>query len=82
MGPRLGAQQHAIIKFLAAHCERDYTRNELAEMLGIRISSACGRVKELLDMGVIEESPRRCDRYTGIASHPVKLRSLQAELFA
>lgn len=35
------------------------TRAQVAEITGIRLSSVCGRVKELLDAGLIVESKAR-----------------------
>jgi DNA-binding MarR family transcriptional regulator len=38
-----------------------YSRRELSSYIGIDLSSVCGRVNELLEMGLIEEgSKRKC----------------------
>lgn len=81
LGPKLGDQQRQIVAYLAKHCHRDWTRGELAEGTGIRLASICGRVAELIATGTIEELPRRPDRLTRIAAHPLRLVPLQAELF-
>jgi hypothetical protein len=82
MGPKLADQQRTIVAFLAKHCHRDFTRNELAEGTGLRLASVCGRVHELLAAGTIEECARRPDRITGVNAHALRLTPLQAELFA
>lgn len=50
------------------------TRAELAEKLHLRVSSVCGRVKELLDAGMIEELPRRKCTVTGDMAHPLTVK--------
>jgi hypothetical protein len=80
MGPRLGDQQRAIVAFLAHNAHRDYTRNEIAQATGMRLSAVCGRVAELLQLQMVHESPRRPDRHTGVNAHPVKLAGGQLEL--
>jgi len=47
------------------------TRAELEQCTGFRISSVCGRVKELLDAGMLEELSRRECSVTGEQAHPV-----------
>jgi hypothetical protein len=50
-----------------------FTRAEIAEVTGIRLSSVCGRVNELLRANMIAEfERRRCD-VTGEPAHPVGL---------
>ncbi len=80
MGPRLGVQQRQIVAFLAKRCERDWTRCEISEATGLRLSSVCGRMKELTLLQVIQELPRRACRCTGRAAHPVRLAPAQLEL--
>lgn len=48
-----------------------FTRAELAYYMELRESSVCGRVKELLDAGLIVELPRRKCTVTGHMAHPV-----------
>lgn len=74
----LGAQQKKIMLFY--HLEGgEFTRSELAEKIGMRLSSVCGRVFELLDMGYLVEGARRPCKVTGINAHPVKLPPRQLE---
>lgn len=80
MGPKLGSQQKCIVAFLAKHCHRDYTRGEIAVETGMRLSSVCGRCAELIAAQILTEGPRRPDRFTGIAAHPVRLAPEQREL--
>ena len=79
-GPKLGAQQQAIIAHLARHCHRDFTRAELAEAIKMRVSSVCGRVNELLAIQTIVEAPRRKCAITGSQAHPIQLAPMQGEL--
>lgn len=77
----LGAQQRQIMKFY--HLEGgDFTRSELAEKLGMRLSSVCGRVHELIKLGYLVEGARRRCRVTGIHAHPVRLPPRQMEMAA
>lgn len=80
MGPRLGRQQRAILDYMAKHCHRDYTRAELADATGLRLSSVCGRAAELLALYVLSEGPRRPCRCTGINAHPLRLAPAQMDL--
>lgn len=62
--------------------ELELTRAELQEVTGMRSGSVCGRVFELVDLGVLEERPRRTCRVTGESSHALRLAKAQRELFA
>ena len=70
-------QWQKIYAFLEEH--RPLTRSELSERVGIRLSSVCGRVNELLQAGLIEEYERRRCSVTKEPAHPVGLT--QRELF-
>ena len=59
-----------------------FTRGEIAEWTGLRLSSVCGRVNELICMGILEELPRRICSASGGPAHPVKPRSPQLPLFS
>lgn len=49
-----------------------YSRRELIEITGLELSSICGRVNELLAMGLLEElAPRKCNM-TGRSVIPVR----------
>jgi hypothetical protein len=80
--PRLSAQERAVLSALNLSATGALTRAEIAVRAEIRHSSACGRVRSLLDAGVLIEEPRRACRVTGEAAHPVRLAASQRELFA
>ncbi len=63
MSGELGRQQREIYRAL---CERPgLTRNEISLFTGIRLTSVCGRVRELLDIAAIEVTNRRPCSVTG-----------------
>lgn len=80
MGPRLGVQQNQVVGLLARNVHRDYTRSEIAEATGMRLSSVCGRVAELLERQMLTEGPRRPCRVTGVNAHPLRLAPAQMDL--
>ena len=69
---KLSRRQREVYTLLCQVPERDMTRAEIAQALGMTAGAACGRVKELLDIGVIVETPRRRCAQTGAESHGVK----------
>lgn len=77
---KLSGQQYALVAFLTAH-KGSWTRSELAEQTGIKLSAVCGRVSELLHLGTLEELPRRRCGVTGSNAHPVQLARAQRALF-
>lgn len=79
--PEFPRQQRVIVDFLASH-PGDYTRAELAERTGLRLSSVCGRVNELLERGAVQERSRRPCSITGVSAHALRLAPAQQELFA
>lgn len=79
--PKLSAQQRRIVSFLADRARRaDFTRRELSACIGMDLSSVCGRVAELRELGVLEQLPRRRCNVTFESSHPLRLAPTQAEL--
>lgn len=68
---KLGKQQQAVFSVLTL-TGMAFTRAELAKHMGLPCSSICGRVKELLDLRVIVEDPRRPCAVTGKSAHPVR----------
>lgn len=79
----LGAQQKRIMIFLHTYPKGgDFTRSELAQLIGMRLSSVCGRVNELIKLGYLLECARRPCKVTGISAHPVKLPPMQRQLLA
>ena len=77
----LGAQQKKVMLFF--HLKGgEHTRSELSERIPMRLSSVCGRVNELIDLGYLVECQRRPCKVTGRSAHPVKLPPRQLELAA
>jgi hypothetical protein len=58
----------------------DYSRRELSQMFNLELSSVCGRVNELLQIGLLEEMPARQCKITKKTIHPVKLKQPSLEL--
>ena len=75
--PKLSTQQRMIIEFLR---NRPATRGEIAEGTGIRLSSTCGRVAELLKSGAIEDCGCRPCAITGITAKLLRLVPAQQSL--
>lgn len=65
---KLGAQQQQVFAALTRSGQA-FTRAELAQRTGIRLSAICGRSRELLDLQVIKEGPRRQCSVTGKNAH-------------
>lgn len=68
---RLGRQQLMVLAVMGRG--RDYSRAELAQLTGMRLSSVCGRVNELLELKRLTEAPTRACKVTGRTVHPVYL---------
>jgi len=51
---------------------KDYSRRELSELTGIELSSICGRVNEMLKIGMVEEADPRPCQFTQKTIKPVK----------
>jgi len=64
----LGAQQQQVFAALTRSGQA-FTRAELAQRTGIRLSAICGRVSELLALQVIKEGSRRQCSVTGKNAH-------------
>lgn len=47
------------------------TRRELSQLTGIEINAVCGRVNELLKMGLIHEFESRPCSVSGHSAHPI-----------
>ena len=65
---KLGAQQQQVFAALTKSGQA-FTRAELAQRTGIRLSAICGRSRELLDLQLIKEGPRRQCSVTGKNAH-------------
>lgn len=70
---KLGRQASAILERMSP--TKDYSRKELARLTGFELSAICGRVNELLAVGMLEELASRKCSITGKNIHPVKLRT-------
>lgn len=71
---KLGEQQRKIMIFF--HLKGgEHTRSEIAQQTGMRLSSVCGRVNELVELGYLEDTERRSCRVTGKSAHPVRVRA-------
>jgi len=70
---KLGARQKQVYELLC-RSGLDYTRAEIARAIGMTPGAACGRVNELLGLGVVVETPRRACKVTGASSHGVRVK--------
>ena len=71
---KVGTQAQHILDFLIFG--KDYSRREIAGITGLELSSVCGRVNELLEIGALKEvMPRKC-KVTGKTIKPVVKSSL------
>lgn len=69
-------------KILAAMAAgREYTRQQLAKMTRMELSSVCGRVKSLLQAGRVEIKGEATDPKTGKRRQTIGLPSAQMGLF-
>jgi hypothetical protein len=69
---KVGAQAHMILGIL--NSDQNYSRREIAKVAGIELSSVCGRVNELLAVGLLVEDPKRKCSVTGKTINPVRTR--------
>ena len=53
--------------------DADYSRRELAKLTSLDLSSVCGRVNELIKIGLLTEGETRLCKVTNKKIHPVKL---------
>jgi len=70
---KLSEQQLAILD--AMEPEQGYSRSELVEITGIRLSSICGRVNEMLHVGILTVQPMRRCRVTNRTINPVAIHT-------
>ena len=70
----LSKQQAHLLAFFQQRPGRDFTRQEVATGIDWGINVVCGRVKELIDCGILVEKPRRMCNETGQPAHPVTLK--------
>jgi len=68
-----GKQETQWMKIFAFMEDRTpMTRSEISEITGMRMSSVCGRVHELLEAGLIREGDRRQCNITGEPAHTLE----------
>ena len=70
---KVGKQASTILEKMSP--TTDYSRKELSRLTGFELSAICGRVNELLGLGLLEELASRKCSITGKNIHPVKLRT-------
>ncbi len=76
---KLGRQASTILSKMSPGV--DYSRKELSKITGFELSAICGRVNELLSIGLLEELESRKCSITGKNIHPVKLRTHNVAYF-
>ena len=52
------------------------TRNELSNILGIRINAVAGRINELIKRGILIEEGKRVDKYSKKENNILKFKSI------
>jgi predicted transcriptional regulator len=63
-----------IYRYLYDSWPMRYTRSEISDKTGMRLSSVCGRVNELIKAGMLEEGGRHECRITKEQAHTVTLK--------
>jgi hypothetical protein len=71
---KVGAQAQAILDFM--NQGDNYSRRELSVLTGLELSSICGRVNELLEVGLLVEGTKRKCMVTKKTVCPVIKNSL------
>lgn len=75
---KISRQQASVLHAMGA---QQLTRQELAAKSGLAINAVCGRVHELLELGVLEELDKRTCTVTGERVHELKASAgIAAEL--
>jgi len=84
--PGLAPLQKRILEFLCEFPDRDFTRAEIANHLGMKVATVCGRINELLDLEQnrgrvwIESLPLRTCTIGGRSAHPVRIHRPAGQL--
>lgn len=66
---KVGSQAMSLFDAMEFH--KDYSRRELANLAGLELSSVCGRVNEMLQIGMLKEVSQRKCKVTGKTVKPV-----------
>lgn len=72
-------QEGEILAFLAQHPAEAFTRNEIAEAIGMRVASVCGRCNTMVKRRDVVEGPRRLCRVTGFGGHVIQIAATAAK---
>jgi hypothetical protein len=67
---KVGFQAKVI--FNAMDKDKNYSRRELSNLTGIELSSICGRVNEMLQLGILIEDDKRPCAVTNKKINPVR----------
>lgn len=65
--------RQVILDYMLKNPEIDYTRGELNILTGISINRITPRVLELIEIGHIDELPRRKSPFSHVSCHALKL---------
>ena len=65
--------QRRVMLVFHRYPQETFTRAELSQRSSIPLQTCCGRVRELLDMGYLEELTARPCTVTGNPSHPLRI---------
>ena len=65
--------RQVILDYMLKHPQTDYTRGELNILTGIAVNRITPRVLELIELGHIDELPRRKSPFSNVACHALKL---------
>lgn len=77
---RLGEQQRQIMKFFMDQDRgAGFTRRDLSRLVKLPINAICGRVKELIDKGWLEDESTTVDPVTEKTVHLVKVKQYEAQ---
>ena len=74
-GPALGEQQRRVLG--AVWRRPGLTRAELSEFTGMRLSSVCARVNELIHLGMLAEGRKRPCTRSGRKAYPLVLAPVE-----
>lgn len=78
VAPTLGARQIHVLEVFEQNPGRDFTNSELAQALEWTINRVTGRVKELRDVHILEESRKRKCKVTFREVHAWRMKDVPA----
>ena len=70
---KLSRQQEMMVQAFRDNPGAAWTRQEFSRAAEWGINTVCGRAKELLDLRVLKELPRRACAVTGEQAHPLEI---------